>query len=143
MLSTLHCEFFFRQLALQCVASYLCSLESGAMVLHSSQARISSHRVGLSPKPLPFSQGSQNIQSEVTHQINRQAEEEVSAARSISKSSKVSLASNLQQYPSRKVTAWTSLDASADQVRFHGSSCSGCLAQFRNNDMCLLSTLSY
>lgn len=67
------------------------------MVLHSSQARISSHRVGLSPKPLPFSQGSQNIQSEVTHQINRQAEEEVSGARSISKSSKVSLASNLAQ----------------------------------------------
>uniref|UniRef100_A0A7I4F329 Uncharacterized protein n=1 Tax=Physcomitrium patens TaxID=3218 RepID=A0A7I4F329_PHYPA len=95
-------------------------LESGAMVLHSSQARISSHRVGLSPKPLPFSQGSQNIQSEVTHQINRQAEEEVSGARSISKSSKVSLASNLQQYPSRKVTAWTSLDASADQDHCEG-----------------------
>ena len=78
------------------------------MVQYSTQTRISSHRVGLSPKPHSFAHKAQKGEFDATHLTRVKGDERVVASESAQKISKVSLSNNLQHYPSTKVAAWTS-----------------------------------
>ncbi|KAG0590228.1 hypothetical protein KC19_1G082800 [Ceratodon purpureus] len=79
-----------------------------AMVQYSTQTRISSHRVGLSPKPHSFAHKAQKGEFDTTHLTRVKGDERVVASEFAQKISKVSLSNNLQHYPSTKVAAWTS-----------------------------------
>jgi hypothetical protein len=79
------------------------------MVPYSTQPRISSHRMGLSPKPHSFAHKAQLGEVDAFPQTRLMGEEGVSLTEpSAPKISKISLSSNLQQYPSMKMAAWTS-----------------------------------
>ncbi|XP_024372065.1 uncharacterized protein [Physcomitrium patens] len=80
-----------------------------------------SHRVGPSPKSYSLSQKAMYGQSDLTRNTSRQVEEGFVASGAASKSSKNTLASDLLQYPSAEVAAWTSQTV-VDQASFEGSS---------------------
>ncbi|XP_024372064.1 uncharacterized protein [Physcomitrium patens] len=78
-----------------------------------------SHRVGPSPKSYSLSQKAMYGQSDLTRNTSRQVEEGFVASGAASKSSKNTLASDLLQYPSAEVAAWTSQTV-VDQASFEG-----------------------
>lgn len=78
------------------------------MVPYPTQTRISSHRVGLSPKPHSSAHKAHLGEVDATHQTRHKAGEGVVTSDPTQKILKVSLSNNLQHYPSTKVAAWTS-----------------------------------